>query len=213
MRYLLLVSAALALSAAAFISNESAAFAALSDKATAREAAFIASVSPSLMARYATADKALAGGYIQLTPLSPEDHTSIYFNMTYSKIDPMHPNFLWYDRNNKLVGLDYEYAVSGWPKPPGQSVYPVLPGRWVVIPVHFHYAYKDAHGKVVMHGARLRPNIKGDPITAAQLRADKLLPAGATLLWADYHPKTWDLGFWLVPDPSGAFAALNPKVK
>jgi len=201
------------LAALASLASFQSASAALSHKATAREANFIASVTPSLMARYATADKAVAGGYFRMTALSPYDNTSIYFNMTYTKLDPMHPNFLWYDRNGKLAGLDYEYAVSAWPKPPGASTYPVLSGRWVIIDPHFHFAYRDASGKVVMHGTRLRPNITGDPITAAQLRADGLLPRGATLLWAHYHPKAWDLGFWLVPDPLGAFADKDPLVK
>jgi hypothetical protein len=213
MRFWPSISAILIAFAAGFAATPQGAWAALSDKATAREATFIAGVTPSLTARYATAADAVAGGFIQLTPVSKDDNTSIYFNMTYTNVDPMHPNFLWYDRRGKLVGLDYEYAMSQWPKPPGMSWYPVLRARWVVIPSHFHYAYRAANGTVVRHGARLRPNISGDPITAAELRADRLLPKGSTLMWAHYHPKTWDLGFWLVPDPAGAFAAKNPNVK
>ena len=181
-------------------------------KPNAAEAAFVNRVTGELFAKYPTADKALAAGYIQLTDVG-DDGTAIYFNMTYSKIALMHPNFLWYDRHGKLAGLDYEYDTNTWHDPPGPKTYPVLRERWTIIRAHLHFAYRSATGAVKLRGARLRPNVKGDPITAEQLRADGLLPKGATLLWAHYHPKTWDLGFWLVPNPNGAFADLNPRVR
>jgi len=183
-----------------------------SDKANATEARFIAQAAASLFARYPTVAAAVKGGFFQLTPLD-QDNTAIYFNGTYTNVDPRHPNFLWFDRNRKLVGLDYEYDMSRWRTPPGKREYPVLAARWTVIRAHLHFAYRIGRGPMLMHGARLRPNITRNPVTAAQLRADHLLPAGAKLQWADYHPKCWDLGFWLVPDPLGAFAEKNPLVK
>jgi hypothetical protein len=75
-----------------------------------------------------------------------------------------------------------------------------------------HFAYKLPDGKIKRRGAMVLKGETTDP-TAAQLTAAKLLPAKSTLLWAHYHPKTWDLGFWLVPNPNGAFADLNPLVK
>ena len=186
--------------------------AALSDKPNAREAAFVSSATAMFMAQYPTAGMATGHGFYQMTPLE-KDGTSIYFNDTYTNVDAQHPNFLWYDRHGKLVGLDYEVEVSLWPKPPGLSMYPVQAARWVIIRPHLHFAYKTASGKIVMRGARLPKNIKGNPVSASQLRAAGLLPRGTTLLWAHYHPKTWDLGFWLVPNPNGAFADLDPRVK
>jgi hypothetical protein len=186
--------------------------AALSAKPNAAEATFIAHSTATFMAQYATADMAVRRGFYQMTPLE-KDGTSIYFNDTYKDVDALHPNFLWYDRHGKLVGLDFEVAVSAWPKPPGAAMYPVQAARWTIIPPHLHFAYKTPSGKVVMRGARIPKGITGGPITAGQLRAAKLLPAGTTLVWAHFHPKTWDLGFWLVPNPNGAFADLDPLVK
>lgn len=181
-------------------------------KPNAAETAFINSVGTSLMASYPTAKEAEAAGYVRMTKLE-KDGTYVYSNMTYTKIDRLHPNFLWYDRNFKLVGLDYEYAKSSSPAFPGASVYPVLPSRWVTIPEHMHYAYTIGSGPVQPHGYRALPNLRHDPITAEELTADGLLPKGAKLVWAHYHPACWDLGFWLVPNPNGAFADLNPNVK
>lgn len=182
-------------------------------KPTAAEASFIASVSAALLAKYPTVKEAQAAGYMQLTRLEPDDHTYVYSDMTYDNISRLHPNFLWYDRNGKLVGLDYEYAKWAWPKTPSMTAYPVAASRWVTIPQHMHYAYRIGSGPIQTHGARALPNLQKDPITADDLRADKMLPAGATLVWAHFHPTCWDLGFWLVPNPDGAFASLNPNVK
>jgi hypothetical protein len=88
----------------------------------------------------------------------------------------------------------------------------MMASRWTKIDAHMHLAYKLPDGTIKRRGAEALPNQTADP-TAAQLRAAKLLPANATLQWAIYHPQTWDLGFWLVPNPNGAFADLNPLVK
>jgi len=182
-------------------------------KPSAAEAAFISSVSALLLAKYPTTKEAKAAGYIQLTRLEPTDHTYNYTTMTYDKIDRLHPNFLWFDRNNKLVGLDYEYPKWAWPKIPSATAYPVAASRWVTIQQHMHYAYRMGSGPVQTHGGPALPNLQKDPITAQELTADKMLPKGATLVWAHFHPACWDLGFWLVPNPNGAFADLNPNVK
>ena len=176
------------------------------------EAAFISQVTTTLQQRYPTTVQAQAAGYYQMTKMET-DGTVIWFNDSWGKgVSKGAPNFLWFDKQGKLVGLDYQYAVSDYPKPPGADVYPVTADRWTTIDAHMHFAYKLANGTVVRRGAEALKGQTGDP-TAAQLTAAKLLPAGATLLWAHYHPKSWDLGFWLVPNPNGAFADLNPLVK
>jgi hypothetical protein len=176
------------------------------------EAAFIADVTKVLQAKYPTTQSASKAGYFQMTRLE-DDGTAIWFNGQWgSAVSKYAPNFLWYDKNDKLAGLDYQYEVSVYPSPPGQSVYPVMPSRWTTIDAHMHLAYKLPDGTLKLRGAQALPNQTRDP-TAAQLRAANLLPPGATLLWALYHPKTWDLGFWLVPNPTGPFADLNPLVK
>lgn len=176
------------------------------------EAAFIASVTSALQQRYPTTTQAKAAGYYQMTKME-KDGTVIWFNDDWGKgVSKDAPNFLWFDKAGKLVGLDYEYAVADYPQHPGADAYPVLPSRWSTIDAHMHFAYKLPDGTVVRRGAEALKGVSGDP-TAAQLSAAKLLPSGATLLWAHHHPKAWDLGFWLVPNPNGAFADLNPLVK
>jgi hypothetical protein len=176
------------------------------------EAAFIADVTKTLQAKYPTSTQATAGGYYQMTRLE-DDGTSIWFNDKWgASVSKYAPNFLWFDKNGKLVGLDYQYTVSTNPKPPSTGVYPVKSIRWSTIDAHMHFAYKLPDGKIKRRGAMLLKGETADP-TAAQLTAAKLLPPKSTLLWAHYHPKAWDLGFWLVPNPNGAFADLNPLVK
>lgn len=175
------------------------------------EAAFIADVTKALQAKYPTTAAATAGGFSEMTKLG-SDGTAIWFNEKWdANVSKYAPNFLWYDKHGKLVGLDYQYTISANPKPP-TGVYPVDAGRWTTIPAHMHFAYKLPNGTVKRRGAMSLKGETADP-TAAQLKAAKLLPPNATLVWAHYHPKTWDLGFWLVPNPNGAFADLNPNVK
>ncbi|MDQ6766973.1 MAG: hypothetical protein M3Z41_04105 [Candidatus Eremiobacteraeota bacterium] len=178
----------------------------------AAEAAFIADVTSALQARYPTTKAAADAGYFQMTRLE-DDGTVIWFNKKWdAEVTKYAPNFLWYDKTGRLVGLDYQYLVSTNLKPPGAAVFPVRESRWTTIDAHLHFAYKKPDGTIKRRGAELIPHVKGDP-TAAQLRAAKLVPANATVLWSHYHPKSWDLGFWLVPNPKGAFAELNPLVK
>ena len=181
-------------------------------KPNADETAFIADVTKVLQERYPTTGAAEAAGYFQMTRLE-DDGTVIWFNGKWDEdVGKYDPNFLWYDKNGKLVGLDYEYRVSSTPKAPGPGIYPVMASRWTTIDAHIHFAYKLPDGTIKRRGAATIKGVDGDP-TAAQLQTAKLLPANATLLWSHYHPKSWDLGFWLVPNPNGAFADLNPLVK
>lgn len=180
--------------------------------ANSAESVFIADVTKTLQDKYPTTQSATKAGYFQMTRLE-SDGTAIWFNGQWgTAVSKYSPNFLWYDKSGKLVGLDYQYEVSAYSSPPGPAVYPVMPSRWTTIDAHMHLAYKLPDGTVKLRGAHALPNQTGDP-TAAQLRAANLLPANATLLWAHYHPKSWDLGFWLVPNTNGAFADLNPAVK
>jgi len=182
-----------------------------SDRPAPNEAAFIGHVARVLLTRYPTVAQAEKGGYKQTTGID-EDGTAIYFNGDFSRVDALHPNFLWYDRAGKLVGLDYELPQSAYPSPPTLG-YPVAPSRWTVVREHVHFAYRVGDGPIHMHGARAYPNLRTDHITAAELTADHLLPDGSTLVWAYHHPACWDLGFWLIPNPDGSFAEKNPNVK
>ena len=183
----------------------------LPPKPSAVESAFINAVARQLQASYPTDRAALRAGYYRTTRLEP-DGTIIYFNNNWTP-SRLHPNFLWYDKNGRLVGLDYQYLVRAYPNPPGTSVYPVAASRWTTIDPHIHYGYRLPNGTIMRKGYRMLPSMRDDTLTAAQLRAAKLLPPNAALLWTYVHPRSWDLGFWLVPNPNGAFADRNPNVK
>jgi hypothetical protein len=176
------------------------------------ETQFITSVARTMQRQYHTAAAALRAGYMQMTPLNPDDHTSVYFNHRFDGVDREHPNFLWYDRDGILAGLDYEVKKDDFSVPPGTAGFPVARARWTTIPAHVHFAYTDASGKLQLAESNARPNLRG-VIEAGELTKDGLLPAGAKLVWASYHPECWDLGFWLVPNPSGAFSDKNPLVR
>ncbi|MDE2572061.1 MAG: hypothetical protein KGM44_06010 [bacterium] len=181
------------------------------EQASPAEIAFVSRVAKRLLAEFPTAAEAERAGYRQTTGVG-SDGTSIYFNDDFVRLDELHPNFLWYDRRGRLVGLDYEYPQSEHPQAP-TVLFPVQASRWTVVHEHIHYAYRLGTGVIAMHGARATPRLRSPHIGAQALRAEHLLPAGATLLWAYYHPACWDLGFWLVPNPNGPFADLNPNVK
>lgn len=174
------------------------------------ERRFIASVGSNLMSRYPTRAQALRSDYIAITGIE-SDGTAVYFDPSRTRIDALHPNFLWYDRRGKLVGLDYELPVSSYPHPPA-ALFPVSRARWTTVKEHIHFNYRIGDGPMHMGISHPRANIRANPVTAAQLRADKLLPANAKLLWVYDHPKSWDLGFWLVRNPNGAFASRDPLV-
>jgi hypothetical protein len=100
------------------------------------EAAYIADVTKVLQERYPTTGAASAAGYYQMTRLE-DDGTVIWFNNKWDdEVAKYKPNFLWFDKSGKLVGLDYQYLASTHPKPPGPGVYPVMGIRWTTIDAH-----------------------------------------------------------------------------
>ncbi len=181
----------------------------ISQHASSTERTFISAVKRNLMERYSTTAQATRAGYVAITGIET-DGTAVYFNPRLTRVDRFHPNFLWYDKGGKLAGLDYE--VPRYPTPP-VGLFGASGERWTTVHEHVHFNYRIGSGPIRMGESRPRPNLRRNPITWAELRADHLLPANSTLVWAYHHPTNWDLGFWLVPNPNGAFANMNPKVR
>lgn len=182
-------------------------FLAQASRAVAGEQRFIDSVTTPLMQQVGTIQQAERAGYMKMTDLG-SDGTAIYFNHHYDNVDPRHPNFLWFDRHGRLAGLDYEIPVSASHTAPSASIFPVSASRWTTVEEHVHFAYMQ-DGRMKLKEAE-DADLRSQPITAKLLSKDRLLPAGATLRWVSYHPRCWDLGFWLVPNPLGSFAEYNP---
>jgi len=202
---LLLVAAAFGLGLAAARRS------AVSQHADSNERSFISSVKHRLIERYPTKAQAILAGYIAITGIE-KDGTAVYFNPRLTRVNTFHPNFLWYDKHGKLAGLDYEFPRSLYPNSPAKD-FAVSATRWTTVKEHVHFNYRFGHGPLHMGMSHPRPNLRHNPITAAELRTDHLLPASSRLVWAYDHPASWDLGFWLVPNRNGAFADMNPKVR
>ena len=174
------------------------------------EQTFVAKVSALLNAEYPTRVAAERAGYMALSDKLDSDNTYNLSDMQFTNVTLAHPNFLWFDRTGKLVGTDYEFPKSLYSKPP--AAFSVDASRWTSIDEHVHLAY-SLDGKTVYAEHPVKDNLRKPVIAASDLRADGLLPDGATLTWATYHPAAWDLAIWVVPNPEGAFADDNPLVK
>lgn len=179
---------------------------------TDAETAFVTQDSALLQGLYPTVAAAKAHGYIPLSARFDSSNTQIYTDLRFDDVTLDRPNFLWYDRSGNLVGVDYELRKSDYPKPPHLAIYPVQDLRWSPIGQHVHLAYR-LHGQLKYAGGHATPALRKDHLTAAMLRRAKLLPPGATLVWASFHPAVWDLALWTVPNSNGPFADLNPAVK
>ena len=180
--------------------------------ATAAELAFVAKDSALLEGLYPTTAAAKMHGYIPLSAHFDSSNTQLYTDLRFDGVTLAHPNFLWYDRAGHLVGVDYELRKSAYAKTPHLAMYPVQASRWSSIGQHVHFGY-HLRGKLKYGEGRATPPLRTEHITAAELRAAKLLPAGASLVWASFHPAAWDLAMWTVPNSKGPFADLNPAVK
>jgi hypothetical protein len=172
---------------------------------------FLDSVRPALMARFGTVEQAEAAGYTQMTNFG-WDGTAIYFNHTFQNVDPLDPNFLWYDRHGRLVGMDYELPIAQYPlNPPGRNLFPVQRMRWTVVDAHVHLAFLR-NGKTMLVEGDAQPQLALDTVSKRTLHDVGLLPIDAQLQWFSYHPRCWDLSLWLIPNPFGASADFNPYV-
>jgi hypothetical protein len=180
---------------------------------TDAEKAFVQTTSTQLGQLYPDTAAAKTAGYALLEGAIDSDNTYNWTNFAFKGVDPGHPNFLWFDRNGHLAGVDWELPKSAYASAPSGDAYPVQVSRWTSIPEHVHFAY-TVNGTTHYGAAKATAALRQGTITAQQLRASGAkLPANATLVWAMYHPAVWDLAMWVVPNPNGAFAELNPNVK
>ncbi len=184
----------------------------ISGKPTAAEEPFVEKVTADLTARFPTPELARKAGYLRYTD---EDNTGAisYANRKWTSIDAEHPSQLWYDAKNRLIGADFSMPVTST-KPP--ELFGVTPSRWQKFGAHVHYGLATATGSTY-GGAGEKVMTKGGATVAKPTKA-ALVKAGVAKKLADVRfvftfPAIWDLGIWLVPNPSGAFADKNPDVK
>lgn len=182
-----------------------------SPKAQGAEVAFVSGIQNDLNARFATTSQAQAAGYFRYTN---EDKTGSisYANLQWTSSDPQHPSQLWYSVDGKLLGADFSQPyVAGMPP----SLWGVSPQRWGHFGAHIHWVI-DADGKET-YGATSVAKWKaagGDPDNpqAATVVALGKAKDASQVKHVFLFNNIWDLEVWVLPNPNGAFAEMNPNV-
>lgn len=186
----------------------------VSPKPQGQEIAFVKALQKDLTARFASPAEAIAAGYFRYTN---EDKTGSisYANLHWQSADPAHPSQLWYSTKGVLLGADYSVLKRNSPKAP--SLWGVSPERWGSMGAHVHYILAAPNGKET-YGATSVAKFKaaggdiGNP-TAAPIVKMGIAKNAAQVKRVFLFPSIWDLQVWILPNPKGAFAEMNPNVK
>jgi hypothetical protein len=183
----------------------------LAQMPTASEQPFVTKASTDLEKMYPTAADAVKAGYIRFTD---EDETGAisYANRQWTSSDADHPSQLWYDVSGKLIGADYSVPLSDT-RP---QLFGIDPGRWITFRAHVHYGLAGPNGTTTFGGTGgAKFTSTGGSIsapTAAQLVTAGIAKSTSDVQFVFPFPAIWDLEVWVVPNPSGAFAEMNPNV-
>lgn len=184
----------------------------ISPKPTAAEAPFVASVATYLGSHFATAADAERAGYFRYTN---EDKTGSisYANDRWTSADAQHPSQLWYDVKGKLLGADYSVPLTDT----APSLWKVQPARWETFHAHVHYVLAAANGHDI-YGATSVAKFKAAGGDADKPDAQTLVKLGiakdaAQVKHVFLFPAVWNLEVWAIPNPNGAFAEMNPRVR
>jgi hypothetical protein len=186
----------------------------LSDKPTAAERPFVDGIAHDLEQRFATAADAEKAGYIRYTE---EDNTGAisYANREWTSTDPKHPSQLWYDVHGHLLGADFSVLQKDSPEAP--KLWGVEPGRWIKIGTHVHYGIAAPGGGIAYGSVGAKKFVAAGGDLSEPKPAD-LVKLGVVKDAKDVRflftvPANWDLIVWVVPNPLGAWAEMNPNVK
>jgi hypothetical protein len=183
---------------------------------TPAESAFVAQASAALTKLYPKPHAAEAAGYFRFNNEDSSGAIS-YINPAYfTSPDMQHPQQLWYDVNGRLLGADFSQTVAAAPN--GPTLFGLQPARFHKIPLHVHYGVKYPDG-TIDYGLYVRASDFTkhglDPLkpTAADLvKLEKVKSADlVAFVFADLD--NWDAEMWVIPNPAGPFADLNPNVK
>jgi hypothetical protein len=186
----------------------------LSGQPSPQEAKFIAEATRYLERRYATTAEAKRAGFVEFTP---EDKTGAisWANRRWSSTDAEHPSQVWYDVGGRLIGADYSVLQENSPQAP--HLWGIEPQRWIKLSTHIHYGIKQPDGSVKF-GA-MRANRFVDAGGSVQAPTKQMLvnmglaKSPDDVAFVFLFPAIWDLQFWVIPNPDGAFAEANPNVK
>jgi hypothetical protein len=187
----------------------------LSGKPTPSERPFVAAVAADLEARFPTPDAARRAGYLRFTD---EDETGAisYALRQWTSIDPKHPSQLWYDVNGRLLGADFSVLQANSASAP--SLWGVDPSRWIKFGRHVHYGLVGPNGMTIYGSVSVKKLTTAVPdADISHPTPDLLVAAGIAKNVRDVRfvfefPAIWDLEVWVLPNPDGAFAEMNPDV-
>lgn len=142
-------------------------------------------------------------GYVQSTDYVANLGVMFTNHDRFSPPDLAHPTVLIFDQAGRLVACEYQF-LEGAAVPPAFASVPA--DAWFDIPRHLHYNVQI--GAQTYYAQAEWPTT--DAPTADNIRARKLMPGDATLLFAFVHPKTRAIVVWAwLPNADGLFAGDN----
>ena len=187
----------------------------VSGQPTDSEAAFVKDVQSDLQSRFPTAADADKAGYFRYTNVDKSGAIS-YTNHDWQSTDWRHPSQLWYSPDGRLLGADYSMLKTNSPERP--RMWGIEPQRWIPLPAHVHYITVDENGALGYGHYVLAEKFAaagGDPDNP---QPETLVKLGAVKSASEvkkifFFPALWDVQVWVIKNPNGAFAALNPLVQ
>jgi hypothetical protein len=164
---------------------------------------------------YPTPAAAEKAGYFRFNNEDRSGAISYENSKYFDSPDAGHPQQLWYDVNGRLLGGDWSQTVAS--APGGPTLFGLSAVRFHTIPLHVHYAVKHADG-TIEYGLYVRAadfTAAGlDPLhpTAADLVKLGKVTAVNQVVFVFALLNNYDAQMWVIPNPAGQFADLNPTV-
>ena len=178
------------------------------------EARFVSQIQTNLNAHFPTPATAERAGYHRFTNEDSSGAIS-YANFVWTSSDPAVPAQLWYDVHGRLLGADYSVLQANSPNPP--ALFGIASSRFQKLPAHIHYVLRNADGSMTYSRAVRYATYAqyGDPMhpTAEGLVKAGVAQSAGQVALVFLYPAIWDVSVWILPNPSGAFADLNPNVQ
>ncbi len=185
----------------------------LSPRADASERAFITQSSRFVHKHYSTTAKAARAGFVRFTNEDKSGAIS-WANQQWTSVDANHPSQVWYDTSGRLIGVDYSILQNDTTQPP--NLWGIKPERWSIIHAHIHYGLRM--GDAIKYGAIGAKRFSDEGGSIASPTKQALVNSGIAksaddVAFVFLFPAIWDVNFWVIPNPDGEFADLNPDVK
>ncbi|MGA3039070.1 MAG: hypothetical protein ABSE64_16520 [Vulcanimicrobiaceae bacterium] len=184
-----------------------------SPHADSAERAFIVQSSRFVHKHYSTPAKAARAGFIRFTDEDKSGAIS-WANLQWMSVDADHPSQVWYDSAGRLIGVDYSVLQNDTTQPP--NLWGINPARWSVVHAHIHYGLRVSGG--IKYGGVGTKRFTDAGGSAASPTKQTLVDMGIAknpdeVAFVFLFPAIWDVNFWVIPNPNGEFADLNPKIK